>query len=92
MKKTYRSLIAIILAVTMIFAANSTIAFAASEQCNPVQSITTVLGGIIDGLIKFLGFLTPTPDYKDRVDIILIFKGFEQNCKALFVNSTLLYI
>lgn len=63
MKKTYRSLIAIILAVTMIFAANSTIAFAASEQCNPVQSITTVLGGIIDGLIKFLGFLTPTPDY-----------------------------
>lgn len=63
MKKAYRSIIAIILAVTMIFAANSTIAFAASEQCNPVQSITTVLGGIIDGLIKFLGFLTPTPDY-----------------------------
>ncbi len=64
MKKHYRSLIAFLLVFTMLFSANSTVAFAAGEQgSNPIYAVTNVLGGIIDGLIKLIGVLAPTPDY-----------------------------
>lgn len=65
MKKLSRSFIAVLLVITMLFSANSTVAFASSEQgCNPIYAVTTVFGSIIDGLIKLLGVLTPTPDYQ----------------------------
>lgn len=64
MKKLSRSFIAILLVFTMLFSANSITAFAIGEQGNnPIYFATNVLGGFIDGLIKFLGVLTPTPDY-----------------------------
>jgi len=64
MKKLSRSFIAILLVFTILFSANSTMAFAISEQrCNPIYTVSNVFGGIIDGLIKLLGVLTPTPDY-----------------------------
>ncbi len=63
MKKTYCSVIAIFLVFTMLFCANSTTAFAAGERDNPIKTVTTVLGGVVDGLIKLLGALAPTPDY-----------------------------
>ncbi len=64
MKKLSRSFIAILLVFTILFSANSITAFAIGEQCNnPIYFATNVLGGFIDGLIKFLGVLTPTPDY-----------------------------
>ncbi len=64
MKKLSRSFIAILLVFTMLFSANSITAFAIGEQGNnPIYFATNVLGGFIDGLIKFLGMLAPTPDY-----------------------------
>ncbi|MBE6819867.1 MAG: hypothetical protein E7516_02285 [Ruminococcaceae bacterium] len=63
MKKLSRSFIAILLVFTMILSANSTAAYAKSEAGGPIYAVTDVLGGIIDGLIKLLGLLTPTPDY-----------------------------
>lgn len=64
MKKFYRSFVAILLVFTMLFSANSSAAaFALSERSNPIKTVTTVLGGVVDGLIKLLGVLTPTPDY-----------------------------
>ena len=64
MKKFYRSFVAILLAFTMLFSSNSSAAaFALSERSNPIKTVTTVLGGVVDGLIKLLGVLTPTPDY-----------------------------
>ncbi len=64
MKKLYRSFIAILLVFTMMFSANSTVAFAIGEQgSNPIYTVTNVLGGFIDGLIKLIGVLAPTPDY-----------------------------
>ena len=64
MKKLSRSFIAILLVFTMLFSANSTTSFAIGEQGNnPIYFVTNVLGGFIDGLIKLLGVLAPTPDY-----------------------------
>lgn len=63
MKKSYSSFIAILLALTLLFSANSTTAFAADRQSNPIYTVTNVLGGVVDGIIKLLGILTPTPDY-----------------------------
>lgn len=64
MKKLSHSFIAILLVFTMLFSANSTTAFAIGEQGNnPIYFVTNVLGGFIDGLIKLLGVLAPTPDY-----------------------------
>ncbi len=63
MKKLSRSFIAILLVFTMILSANSTAAYAKWEAGGPIYAVTDVLGGIIDGLIKLLGVLTPTPDY-----------------------------
>ena len=63
MKKSYSSFIAIFLALTLLFSANSTTAFAADRQSNPIYQVTNVLGGVVDSIIKLLGILTPTPDY-----------------------------
>ncbi|MBQ2847130.1 MAG: hypothetical protein IJE74_02620 [Clostridia bacterium] len=63
MKKLSRSFLAILLVFTMIFSANSTAAYAKSEASGPIYVVTDVLGGVIDGLIKLLGFLAPTPDH-----------------------------
>lgn len=64
MKKLSRSFIAILLVFTMLFSASSTTSFAIGEQgSNPIYFVTNVLGGFIDGLIKLLGVLAPTPDY-----------------------------
>ena len=63
MKKHYRSFIAFLLAFTMLFSALSMPAYAGNEANSPIYAVTDVLGGIVDGLIKMLGFLTPTPDY-----------------------------
>ncbi len=63
MKKLYRSFIAFLLVFTLIFSANSTTAFAIGKNIKPIEAVTTVLGGVVDGLIKLLGILTPTPDY-----------------------------
>ncbi len=63
MKKLSRSFIAMFLVFTILFSVNSPAAFAAKEHTNPINSVTNILGGIIDGVIKFLGLLTPTPDY-----------------------------
>ena len=63
MKKHYRSFIAFLLVFTMLFSANSASAYAKSETGGPIHAVTDVLGGFIDGIIKLLGLLTPTPDY-----------------------------
>ncbi len=63
MKKLSRSFIAILLVFTVMFSANSTTAYAKSETGGPIYAVTDVLGGIINGIIKLLGILTPTPDY-----------------------------
>ncbi len=63
MKKLYRSFIAFLLVFTLIFSSNSTTAFAIGKNIKPIEAVTTVLGGVVDGLIKLLGILTPTPDY-----------------------------
>ncbi len=62
MKKKSRSFIAFLLVFTLVFSAASTSAHAESRS-NPIHTVTNVLGGIIDGAIRFLGLLTPTPDY-----------------------------
>ncbi|MBQ2903732.1 MAG: hypothetical protein IJE48_04975 [Clostridia bacterium] len=63
MKKHYRPFIAFILVFTVLFSAVSMPAYAGNETNSPIHAVTDVLGGIVDGLIKMLGFLTPTPDY-----------------------------
>lgn len=63
MKKLFHSFIAILLVFTMLFSVNSSSAFAMQKHGNPINTVTTVLGGIIDGAIKLLGVLAPTPDY-----------------------------
>lgn len=63
MKKHYRSFIAFLLVFTMLFSAESTAAYAKNDADSPIYAVTDVLGGIVDGAIKMLGFLTPTPDY-----------------------------
>ncbi len=63
MKRFYRSFIAIFLAITLLIPVNSISAFAAGKNDNPIKTVTDVLGGVIDGTIKLLGFLAPTPDY-----------------------------
>ena len=62
MKKSVSSLIAIFLVFTVLFSVSPT-AFAASEQNRSIGIVTDILGGIIDGAIKLLGALAPTPDY-----------------------------
>ncbi len=63
MKKRYRSAIAFFLVFTVVFSANSTVAYAKSEKSGPIYAVTDILGGIVDGAIRLLGFLAPTPDY-----------------------------
>ncbi|MBQ4603032.1 MAG: hypothetical protein IJB16_00375, partial [Clostridia bacterium] len=63
MKKTFSSFIAILLVFTVLFSANSTAAYAKGEPDGPIYTVTDVLGGIVDGAIKLLGLLCPTPDY-----------------------------
>lgn len=63
MKKSYRSFIAFLLAFTVLFTANSTAVYAKNEANGSIYTVTNVLGGIVDGVIKLLGLLTPTPDY-----------------------------
>ena len=63
MKNFYRSFIAIILAITMLFSVSPAAVFAKSEKEPPIKIVTDILGGIVDGMIKILGFLAPTPDY-----------------------------
>lgn len=63
MKKSYRSAIAFLLVFTVIFSANSTVVYAKSEKSGPIYAVTDILGGIVDGAIKLLGLLAPTPDY-----------------------------
>lgn len=63
MKKNYRCIIAFILVFSVIISANSTVVYAKSEKSGPIYAVTDILGGIVDGAIKLLGVLTPTPDY-----------------------------
>ncbi len=63
MKKTFSSFIAILLVFIVLFSANSTVAYAKGEPDGPIYTVTDVLGGIVDGAIKLLGLLCPTPDY-----------------------------
>lgn len=63
MKKSYRSFMAILLAITLLFSAYSTTAFAADMQRKPIHAVTDVLGDFVDVVIKMLGIFTPTPDY-----------------------------
>lgn len=63
MKKQISSFIAIFLIFTMLFSVNSSAAISTQEHNAAIKSVTNVLGGIIDGAIKLLGFLAPTPDY-----------------------------
>ncbi len=63
MKKLSRSFIAMFLVFTMIFSVNAPAAFAAGERTKPINTVTNILGGIVDGAIGLLGILTPTPDY-----------------------------
>ncbi len=63
MKKLSRSVIALFLVFTMVFTVNASASFGFGENKNPIHAVTNILGGIIDGVIGFLGILTPTPDY-----------------------------
>ncbi|MBQ2974345.1 MAG: hypothetical protein IJE19_08315 [Clostridia bacterium] len=63
MKKNICSFVAILLVFTMLFSVNSSASLATQEHNAAIKSVTNVLGGIIDGAIKLLGFLAPTPDY-----------------------------
>ena len=62
MKKISRSVIAIILVFTMLFSVNAS-ALSVQSQNKAINTVTDVLGGIIDGVIKLMGFMIPTPDY-----------------------------
>lgn len=63
MKKFFRSFTAILLVLTLLFSANSAAAFSMTEQNKSIKTVTNILGGIVDGAIKVLGMLTPTPDH-----------------------------
>ncbi len=62
MKKSFKSLIAMLLVVTMLFTVNAS-ACAPKGHNAAITAVTDILGGIIDTAIKVLGILTPTPDY-----------------------------
>ncbi len=63
MKKLSGSFIAIFLVFTMLFSVNASAATVAGGHNQAIRAVTSVLGGIIDGAIKLLGILAPTPDY-----------------------------
>lgn len=63
MKKLSGSFIAMLLVFTMLFSVNASAATKAGSHNQAIGAVTSVLGGIIDGAIKLLGFLAPTPDY-----------------------------
>lgn len=88
MKKALKSLTAILLAMVMLFTATAPTALAATEKHNEaIRTVTDIVGGIIDGAISLLGFLTPTPKYP-TVDEY--FKGESKNFyegTANFIDS-----
>ncbi len=63
MKKKFKSVIAILLVLSMLFSVNASAAFNLDEHNGKIKAVTSILGGIIDGAISLLGFLAPTPDY-----------------------------
>ncbi len=63
MKKLTCSLIAMILVFTMLFSVNASAEFTVQKHTNPINTVTNILGGIVDCAISFLGLLSPTPDY-----------------------------
>lgn len=62
MKKRFKSLIAVLLVFAMLFSVNAS-AFSIDNHNVAIRAVTNVLGGVIDGAIRFLGFMAPTPDY-----------------------------
>ncbi len=62
MSKKFKSLVAMLLALVMVFSINVS-AFAAEKHNGAIRTATDIVGGIIDGAIAFLGILTPTPDH-----------------------------
>ena len=68
MKKKFKSVIAVLLAVTMIFSVNVSAAAASEKHNYEIRTATTVFGGIIDGAFSFLDLLIPNvkvPDIND---------------------------
>ena len=60
MKKKFRSVIAMLLAFTMIFSVNASAAFGVENEHNAnIRIATSIFGGIIDGALGFLDLLIP---------------------------------